>query len=147
MLIKGVRSPREKKILFRQIFPYKQNFLALVLLSALVERCFVSRMRDFYLWLNFLFIISTHFLHWVFTQFSIMLSNTFLDTMSAPNFFHPLFQSSSWLFSLYSGLLTFKSWLWNFNHRHNEIKTASGFIYLSRCFQFPSCCSIQLFYV
>ena len=53
----GLKSPREKKFFLLLILPYKTWWkprfhppMALVLLSASVERCFVSRMRDFYEW-------------------------------------------------------------------------------------------------
>ena len=55
LLIKGVKLSRKKKKLdFWRILPNTNRiFLVLVLLSASVERCFVSRMRDF-LWPTFL---------------------------------------------------------------------------------------------
>ena len=46
LLIKGVKSPRKKKFVFFCEFCLTRGIL--VLLSALVERCFVSRMQDFY---------------------------------------------------------------------------------------------------
>ena len=48
-LLLGVKSRRKKKLVFRRILPYYEDFLVSVLLSASVERCFVSRMRDFFL--------------------------------------------------------------------------------------------------
>ena len=56
LLIKGVKLPRKKKV-----FSSSANFallsrilLVLVLLSASVERFFVSRMRDFFLYFPFI---------------------------------------------------------------------------------------------
>ena len=47
MAFKGVKSPRNKKIISNVFCLAIRIFLVLVLLSALVERCFVSHMRDF----------------------------------------------------------------------------------------------------
>ena len=47
--IKGVKSPRKIKVIFLANFALPAGFfLASVLLSALVERCFVPRMRYFF---------------------------------------------------------------------------------------------------
>ena len=47
LLIKGVKSPRKKKLFLWQILPYYQDFLVSVILSAAVKSCFVSHMRYF----------------------------------------------------------------------------------------------------
>ena len=54
LLIKDVKSPRKKKIVFRQFCLTSRIFLVLVLLSASVKRCFVSCMLDFFflIWFN-----------------------------------------------------------------------------------------------
>ena len=61
LLIKGVKLLRKKKIVFCEFCLTIRIFLASVLLFAPVERCFVSRMRDFF------------FRNWVF-QFCHKLS-------------------------------------------------------------------------
>ena len=48
MLIKGVKLQRKKKKVFGEFCLSSAIFLVSVLLSASVERCFVSRMRDFF---------------------------------------------------------------------------------------------------
>ena len=47
LLIKGVKSQREKRKKIRQLLSYYQDFLVSVLLSTSVEWFSVSRMRDF----------------------------------------------------------------------------------------------------
>ena len=49
LLIKGVKSPRKKSLIFDKFCLTSRIFLVSVLLSALVERCFVSCMQDFLL--------------------------------------------------------------------------------------------------
>ena len=48
LLIKDVKLPRKKSFFFWQILSYQQDFLALVLITALVQRFFVLCMWDFY---------------------------------------------------------------------------------------------------
>ena len=49
LVIKGVKLPREKKsLIFDEFCLASRIFLLSVLLSALVEGCFVSRTRDFF---------------------------------------------------------------------------------------------------
>ena len=48
-VMKGVKSPRKKSFFFGEFCLTSRIFLVSVQLSALVERCFVSRMRDFFL--------------------------------------------------------------------------------------------------
>ena len=52
---KGCKIAAQTKLVFLRILPYEQDFLLSLLLSASVERCFVSRMRDFFIFLFFNF--------------------------------------------------------------------------------------------
>ena len=45
---RGWKIAVQTKVFFGEFWPQYQDFLVLVLLSASVERCFVSRMRDFF---------------------------------------------------------------------------------------------------
>ena len=53
MLIKGIKSPRKKNVFFCEFCLISRIILVSVLLSASVERRFVSRMRDFFYIGNF----------------------------------------------------------------------------------------------
>ena len=48
LLIKDVKSPCKKSLIFNEFCLTSRIFLVSVLQSASVKRCFVSRMRDFY---------------------------------------------------------------------------------------------------
>ena len=48
LVIKGIKSPRKKSLIFDKFCLTSRIFLVSVLLSASVERCFVSCMQDFF---------------------------------------------------------------------------------------------------
>ena len=70
----GLKSPRKKKF-FLADFALVHPPMASVLLSALVERCFVSRMRDFFLQLLDFFFFEMFFQSHFMDQFSNFLTN------------------------------------------------------------------------